>query len=62
MKMRSLILVPPFFLISCGSGQPDKPMTWEDSVIKNTNVKIEKLDRSGDSIEHVNAAGTRTLK
>jgi hypothetical protein len=58
--MRVLFFLSTILLLSCnGSDQSDKPMTWEDSVVKETNVKIEKLENSGDSIEKVNHEGTR---
>jgi len=59
--MKSLLLLPAILLVSCIAGENETEMSAQDSLIENTNIKIEQLKAKGDSLEKVNSTGKRKI-
>jgi hypothetical protein len=59
--MRVILFFPVVFLLSCSGSSEKDARSVEDSLIHSNEVKIQQLERSGDSIEEVNKAGAKKV-
>lgn len=60
MKITLFLLI--VFLMSCQTGTEKANAALEDSLIESNKIKIEQLQKNGDSIEKVNTSGKRKIQ